>query len=98
MAMKIKKHTICPDNRVKMKSYVHTVLSCVFLAIVLPIFSCGESISEYEPRNSDEKEIIATLIQYQAAKIALILLDLCPFCMKTGYFPSNADEWFPNLN
>ena len=84
--MKIKNDTVCPDNRATTKSYVHTRLACVFLTIALPVFSCGESISEYAPGNSDEKEIIATLVQYQDAKNSFDIIRLIPLLHEDGIF------------
>ena len=61
-------------------------LFCFSMAIALVISSCSDSITKYDPKNQDEREIISLLIQYQEAKNHFDIERLLSFLHEKGEF------------
>ena len=70
-----------------MKTNKTICLSYLLIIFALVISSCCDSsISEYKPKNRDEKEIISLLIKYQDAKNNIDIEQLLSFLHDQGEF------------
>jgi len=70
-----------------MKMFRSRRFSYFCMALPLWLMSCCDApLEQYTPRNSDEKQILAVLVQYQDAKNRLDLGSLLPLLDEKGEF------------
>ncbi len=70
-----------------MKTCFDKIPLCLLTLIAIVISSCCDiSITKYEPKNQDEKEIISVLVQYQDAKSRFDLEKMLSYLDDHGEF------------
>jgi hypothetical protein len=78
--------SISGDKRLPMTTGMKIRLSYAWVILIIVSSCCDTSISKYEPKNQEEREIIALLIEYKMAKYHFEIEKLLPLLHDRGEF------------